>query len=427
MSQVKRLKIGVGLSLVTTLPKELITHVLSWVMNHGTLNKLFAIMYNRITRTCTSFRDAVDWRLVLPKHVWTWTGPAVPDVLRPIFAEAVRWNGYLTKGTSSDLATISSLRCRRVVKLGFGRCAHLFDVFEVLTAARHRHETLRMYEAMIEERENKRRQRETNMREREQREVAVKRLLTDMGDTQHRYVNLSKAKGYIRSGSWSLEAIREQSEPHVARDLESERLRQERRAQVVEVLRACGHQVTGAKALRYMNKGIGTTLDDVREEAEVVRRRLAIESATGIVNGHTHDPVLVRHVRDGNEDAAVVVAAVENVRCRHEWNSRIRRDTLETALAAVGLELRPDSRFCEAYIRKTTVASLDEVVAVMRLTAWLFAVHAWRRHHHEKECRLRAMMHDATVDTWAEAVDRVIQEGIPQGGDVHEDDSHDAW
>lgn len=51
---------------------------------------------------------------------------------------------------------------------------------------------------------------------------------------------------------------------------------------------------------------------------------------------------------------------------------KIRRDLLRRELGRFNLELRSDSRFCNQFIEGETLATLEEVVATMRVTSFLF-------------------------------------------------------
>lgn len=51
---------------------------------------------------------------------------------------------------------------------------------------------------------------------------------------------------------------------------------------------------------------------------------------------------------------------------------KIRRDLLRRELGRFNLELRSDSRFCNQFIEGETPATLEEVVATMRVTSFLF-------------------------------------------------------
>ena len=87
-----------------------------------------------------------------------------------------------------------------------------------------------------------------------------------------------------------------------------------------------------------------------------------------------------------------------------------RAKALRTALRLVGLHLRDDSTFCAAYISCTTNSSLDEVVAVMKITNFLFEDgHAfWSLNHDDFEAALRKRANKGAA-SWLDAAQYVIK------------------
>jgi hypothetical protein len=79
---------------------------------------------------------------------------------------------------------------------------------------------------------------------------------------------------------------------------------------------------------------------------------------------------------------------------------------LQYALKARGLRLRADSRFCQDFIAGRTLASLDEVVATMGLTAYLFDTgghRMWSISHDTCERHMRDSVRQGTIATWWDA------------------------
>lgn len=91
-----------------------------------------------------------------------------------------------------------------------------------------------------------------------------------------------------------------------------------------------------------------------------------------------------------------------------------RRDELSSLLHRHGLKLRSDSHFCQEYINGSTECCAEEVVAVMRITAFLFerGGHvSWSEHHSFLESKL-CLLHENMLCTWNEAADTVISEHL---------------
>lgn len=86
------------------------------------------------------------------------------------------------------------------------------------------------------------------------------------------------------------------------------------------------------------------------------------------------------------------------------YGHRYRRQKLKKTLAKKNLIMRPDSTFCKAFIEATTMATLEEVVATMVITNWLFdhSHHVWSEFHYacEKEMYMGVLIKHMT---WEQA------------------------
>lgn len=86
----------------------------------------------------------------------------------------------------------------------------------------------------------------------------------------------------------------------------------------------------------------------------------------------------------------------------------VRRDDLAVELTKHRLRLRPDSKFCSQYIQGTTSASLQEVVATMKLTDYLFTNgghRGWSQNHFRLENEMRQGMESGKYRSWYDAYD----------------------
>jgi hypothetical protein len=107
----------------------------------------------------------------------------------------------------------------------------------------------------------------------------------------------------------------------------------------------------------------------------------------------------------GTVDDTEPSAALTNFLCE------ARREDLRAELYAHGLVLRSDSKFCSQYIRGTTGASLQEVVATMKLTNHLFTQGGhrhWSRNHWDLESRMRSLMQKGQAASWYDACAAVL-------------------
>ena len=89
-----------------------------------------------------------------------------------------------------------------------------------------------------------------------------------------------------------------------------------------------------------------------------------------------------------------------------------RRKRLKDALAVYSLKIRSDSNFCDAFIKKTTLASCDEVAATMYLTSWLFSFchQAWSHYSRMFEKKMTRHVMQKRL-SWFDAVKKVTENG----------------
>lgn len=83
-----------------------------------------------------------------------------------------------------------------------------------------------------------------------------------------------------------------------------------------------------------------------------------------------------------------------------------RQNELRSALGNAGLSLRSDSSFCKSFINGTSLASMDEVVATMRVTNFLFGYgHSyWSNYHSQCESSLSNFVMNEGM-SWSDAYD----------------------
>lgn len=133
---------------------------------------------------------------------------------------------------------------------------------------------------------------------------------------------------------------------------------------------------------------------------------------------YLHLPIVKRFIYDGLGSKDEIVKAVqqefqadqERLAAKMKLAPRLR-DQLIAELADHGLDLRPDSKFCRQFIRGETNASLQEVVATMKLTSYLFSFghRTWSRWHSVLENSMRIRMQTGQFTCWYEACEDTIQ------------------
>lgn len=133
----------------------------------------------------------------------------------------------------------------------------------------------------------------------------------------------------------------------------------------------------------YVDRGYprDTWKDAVKVLFETARRHQFTQENTGVAEA---TPSLLMYLRD------------------------VRRDDLTLELTKHRLRLRPDSKFCSQYIQGTTSASLQEVVATMKLTDYLFTNgghRGWIQNHCRLENEMRQGMECGKYRSWYDAYD----------------------
>ena len=94
-----------------------------------------------------------------------------------------------------------------------------------------------------------------------------------------------------------------------------------------------------------------------------------------------------------------------------QFLKELRRSDLVVELCKHNLVLRSDSRFCLQYITGTTDASLQEVVATMKLTSFLFNMghKCWSENHGYLESQMRNRIKAGMDHCWYDACKVVVQ------------------
>lgn len=155
----------------------------------------------------------------------------------------------------------------------------------------------------------------------------------------------------------------------------------------------------------------------VDEWASVIGLSSALYSINEVVSAYIYDDV-------GNEETVSRACRQEKdaleTRRREsskdpEYRARRRAEVIQE-LRTHGLTLRPEFRFCDEYITGETSASVEQVVATMKLTQHLleYSDSIWSSWHNTLEVGTRRMMWTGEVMGWYDACKRVIQESRTQ-------------
>lgn len=125
------------------------------------------------------------------------------------------------------------------------------------------------------------------------------------------------------------------------------------------------------------------------------------------------------HALVGKRAAAAQIVAMAQA------TPKQRRAELKAALKKRGLELRSDSKLCQAWISMSIGAVLEEVVAVMQIARTLFDVShvAWSHNREFWEDELRDNVLDGDL-TWEESLELVLENDVDYDDSDFSEDAH---
>ena len=326
-----------------------------------------------------------------------------PDVLTPIMVCAREGDGTVARVSAMEHLKISTQTLKTVphttISLGYGRVKYLYKIEHLFRAATKKYTTITKLEVNLERCRKAAATREKNRLLKEERRAQVLAVLRSLGVDY--IVDDNEIKTYIDKGKGSLDAIREKA-------LVWKRERDERRAKEVAI-------------------ETRRTLVD--------RCAFDVEFRSGLC---MRNPVVLAYIYDGVGNAETVTRAcleekeaLESRRRQYAESPAYgaqRRAELLVELASKGLPLRSDSLFCKQYISGESNASVQEVVATMKLTQYLFSFshRVWSRLHHSWEARMRTMVRTGEATGWYDACERV-KHGGGSTIDYDSDDSDDFY
>ena len=93
----------------------------------------------------------------------------------------------------------------------------------------------------------------------------------------------------------------------------------------------------------------------------------------------------------------------------HTYVTELRREDLVAELREHGLTLRSDSTFCQQFVQGTTNACVQQVVATMALSSYLFTFghHCWSNNHLTLESIMEKRYDSGECDNWYDAFESV--------------------
>lgn len=355
----------------------------------------------RITKTCRLWKSIPVWTYYT--HTFgIFSFVHMPGCVKSLMRAAAERHGFVNQKTAGEHLKLTGSNLKHVahktIRLGMGRKMYLYDVGDVLRVATERFTTVDKLEKHILKCNRLKQRRLESQQAKDQRWQDVQRLLRDMHAnfivTNH--LKVKEIDDYVDKNRGSIDDIRRiASKLKEKYDKNQARLRliKERQAQYrewVNELRLSHHKYLDLDIVRrFIYDGVGT-------QDEIV---LAVQQQ--------------------------FAADQERVKARMQLAPG-RKEQLKAELAAHGLALRSDSQFCNQYIRGETTASLQEVVATMKLTSFLFGFghRTWSRWHRVLEFSMRIKMQTEQFLNWYAACENVIQTN--RDSIANEDNSDDS-
>ena len=275
--------------------------------------------------------------------------------------------------------TAASLRSvpHDIIRLGMGRVRYMYPIDGVLRVATEKYGSVQALQLHLHKCLQRKAVREKNLRLKlQRREELIKAL---HGINADFFITAKQSQTYVNTGKGSVEQVCETA-------CEEKRVRDAR----------------------------------AKKAAAIEKRRTAVSRwSRGMVSAQYYErnAVINQYIYHaiGDENTVTRACEEEKTALEHRRQSSLQtRDSRRAALIAElqvhGLILRPDSRFCSQYIMGETNASLEEVVATMELTAFLFDYDhiTWSNWHNTLEYEMRKSVRSGEIENWYDACRHVI-------------------
>lgn len=367
-----------------------------------------AIGIARMNQTCRAWSAAPLWAYY-SRTFGIFPFSSMPTSVKALMKAASERKGFVNQKTAMEHLKINASYLRTIshktLRLGMGRKMYLYGVGDVLRVATDRFQTVEAMEKHVLKCQRTQVQRFKNQQAKEQRRESVAAMLWNINASfiLHERIGVKEIDDFVDKNRGTLDAIRAVAlAMKQARDVEQARARlvKNRRAQYrqwIQEIRLSQDKYLGDPVVRrFIYDGVGTKEDVVQAVHQAFQA-------------------------DQERYAASMQQAPD------------RRAQLAQELAAHGLTLRPDSKFCRQYIRGETSASLQEVVATMKLTSFLFSFghRTWSRWHNTLETAMKIRMQTGQFECWYAACEHVIETNTASvqndGGGGYDQYSDDDW
>lgn len=385
------------------LSNDVWSHVVTFI---ATIAWETAIDIAHMTQTCRAWSAVPLWTYYT-RIFGIFPFTTMPTSVKALMTAASERQGFVNQKTvmehlklnASHLRTIS----HKTLRLGMGRKMYLYGIGDVLRVATDRFHTVDAMETHLLKCQQTRIQRVKTQKAKEQRRETVSSMLWNINAKFiiHEHVHVKEIDDYVNKNRGTLDAIRA-----VALAMKQARDAKQARARLVKNRRAQYRQ----------------WIQEIRLSQDK----------------YMWHPVVARFIHDGVGTKEEVVQAVRQAFQADQEHYAVsmqqapaRREQLAHELAAHGLTLRPDSKFCRQYIRGETTASVQEVVATMKLTSFLFSFghRTWSRWHKTLETAMKIRMQTGQFECWYAACEHVIETNAVsvQNEEGYEQYSDDDW
>ena len=358
------------------------SHIMTFVCTQDAWTS--ALDMASMSQTCRAWHDLTRWQYWAEAFRVFPLGKEFPTVLYPCMRSAIENRGFVTQTSAMGHLKLNASALKNVphniISLRRRRYKYLYKIDDVLRVATAKYGCIAALEQHVQKCANMTAARQRTKEIKQTRREQIVAILKDVGAPSYVMDNKSVEK-YMETGVGCLEEIRELA-------LRKKKMHDEKAAREAE-------KATRRDVVKQCARSVGLSCPHL----------------------YQRNAVITRYIQDGIGTKETVTQscleekqALDERRRLSEQNRAPRRAQLIAELQSHGLSLRPDSRFCSQYITGETNASLQEVVATMKLTAFLFSRghRTWSNWHNVLEGKMKARVRSGESPDWYAACQHVM-------------------
>lgn len=354
---------------------------------------------SRVSRVCRSWKEINPWQHWTDAFKVFAFPQGFPSVLSSFMESAKEEKGFVTQKSAMEHLKVSAPSLSSVphkkIPLKYNRVKYLYKVEDVLQVATAKYGCVAALEQHLVKCKARVEARHRNKSLKHARRKEVNAMLEEMGAQFMILRTYPVIETYVDKGKGTLEEIRtlvvSKKKVYDVQQAHARVLKQ-RRAEycqwVQELQLSYKMYLNNPVVNRYLQTGIGSkdeVVEAVRLQFKTYKERLE--------------------------------------QCQQQ--APVRRNELVAELTLHGLTLRSDSTFCRQYIRGETTASLQEVVATMKLTSFLFSRgghRVWSRWHKILENVMKNRVRSGVTQCWYSACNYVMETNMNNLDDNDDDE-----